>query len=282
MLVAIPLIVNADDFGFSTGVNRGVIECLERGLVRSATIMVNTPGSEEAIAYAARHPEHGFGLHLNLAWGRPLTRRVPTLCRPDGAFLPSPSLMWRLSTGRVDADELEAEIGAQIGALTSRGVAPTHVDSHRHFHVFKSVHVAVTKVAATYGIRRFRLPADSWISRARYDWRACAMRMFCRGLRGHLQRHRLLHPAFFYGNVMMGAAFTGAHLVGVLRHLPSGCGEIMVHPGRPEHDFAQIDPYVEWRAREIDVLGSEAVREAITAGDRELSDYRSLTTLSTG
>ena len=114
------LIVNADDFGLSEGVNEGIVHSHEHGIVTSASLMVWQPAAATAAAAARRHPRLSLGLHVDLAeWER-----------HGGA--------WRLRYGRVDTDDAEAVAGEvdrqleRFRRLTSR--APTHLDSHQHLH----------------------------------------------------------------------------------------------------------------------------------------------------
>jgi chitin disaccharide deacetylase len=114
------LIVNADDFGQGPGVNRGIIEAHERGVVTSASLMVRWPAAAEAAAYARAHPALGIGLHLDLGeWAfrlgewRPVYEVVP---RGDAAAV---SEEWRRQLGR-------------FRELVGRD--PDHLDSHQHVH----------------------------------------------------------------------------------------------------------------------------------------------------
>lgn len=273
----IKLIINADDFGFSPGVNRGIIECLERGYLKSATIMVNTPGSTEALEYARRHHELGFGLHFNIVWGRPVCGRAPSISGSNGAFLRPRHLIPRILSHAVDPEDVAREAGAQIQRCLDSGVKLTHIDSHQHFHVFRPVYDGLLRAAIGHGIKTFRLPMDILTRESRLSWKARLLRVLSRGLASRLQHEGLRHPDRFYGSAMMGAAFTRRHLVSVTHLMPADTSvEVMVHPGRPEPDFRKIDPYVEWREVEIEVLGSAEVRDAIDAAGAVLSDYRAL------
>ncbi|RJQ45728.1 MAG: ChbG/HpnK family deacetylase, partial [Gaiellales bacterium] len=130
------LIINADDFGLSSGVNRGIIECHEAETVTSTTLMAQGAAAEEAAVLAVEHPRLGVGVHLNLTSGRPVlpADRVPSLVDRAGLFPGrSRALLW-LTTGRTRTAHLEAEIAAQIERCRSLGVEPTHVDSHHHLH----------------------------------------------------------------------------------------------------------------------------------------------------
>jgi predicted glycoside hydrolase/deacetylase ChbG (UPF0249 family) len=138
MTVTRYLIVNADDFGLSPGVNRGVVEAHERGIVTSATLMVRWPAAVEAAVYARANPRLGVGLHLDLGewayrggeWVR-LYEVVP---------LDDPSMV---------AAEVERQIDSFFRLL---GRAPTHIDSHQHVHCEEPVRTAVLAAAATLGV----------------------------------------------------------------------------------------------------------------------------------
>lgn len=82
------LIVNADDFGVTAGVSRGILDAVRHGIVRSTTAMVNLPGEADLDADAASLRGLGIGLHLNLTWGRPVAPadRVASLVDGDGRF----------------------------------------------------------------------------------------------------------------------------------------------------------------------------------------------------
>jgi chitin disaccharide deacetylase len=132
------LVVNADDLGMSAGVNRGIFEAHERGIVTSASLMVRWAGAREAAAYAKAHPRLGVGLHLDFAewtirdeeWVR--LYEVVDLDRPR---------------------EVEAEVARQIGLfrhLMDR--PPTHVDSHQHVHQDVRVRRIVEAAAARLGV----------------------------------------------------------------------------------------------------------------------------------
>ncbi|MDQ4068867.1 MAG: ChbG/HpnK family deacetylase [Actinomycetota bacterium] len=125
------LIVNADDFGQSPGINRGVIRAYERGIVRSATLMVRWPAAEEAAAYARDHPEMSVGLHLDLGeWHY-----------TEGD--------WRARYEVVDSDDadaVEAEVERQLGGFRRLvGRYPTHLDSHQHVHRHEPVRTSLRR-----------------------------------------------------------------------------------------------------------------------------------------
>src|SRR5215203_3148938 len=117
------LVVNADDFGISRGVNRGIVEAHRLGLVTSASLMPNLPAAEDALTRAAICPNLGLGLHLTLTAGKPLSppQQVQTLVDAEGQFLVLGTLLARLSLGQVRGDDLRRELAAQVEWALRRG-----------------------------------------------------------------------------------------------------------------------------------------------------------------
>lgn len=131
------LIVNADDFGLSAGVNAGIVQAFEQGIVRSASLMVRQPAAGEAARYARAHPDLGVGLHLDL-WESV----------SDGND-------WRRLYQH--CDEEPAAIAAELRAQFARFVAlvgrpPDHLDTHQHVHRREPVASAVRALVAETGL----------------------------------------------------------------------------------------------------------------------------------
>ena len=139
------LIVNADDFGLARSVSTGIIDVYQAGQLSSTTLMVNMPGTEEAVDLAERHPGLGVGLHFNLTEGCPLTD-ARSLVDADGAFLLRGELIRRSIRGRVEPSEITRELTAQLDRFVSLGLTPTHLDSHQHVHMVPTVFRAMAPV----------------------------------------------------------------------------------------------------------------------------------------
>ena len=154
------LIINADDFGFSEGVTRGIVEAHAAGSVTSASIMANGIDWDNAVRLARATRTLGFGVHLNLVQGRPLLR-VPSLTDPaTNEFYSLGVLALRAVAGRIDRGELEAETRAQIERVRGAGIAVTHLDSHRHAHALPAIFPVVARVVRDAGIRVIRIPRE--------------------------------------------------------------------------------------------------------------------------
>jgi predicted glycoside hydrolase/deacetylase ChbG (UPF0249 family) len=269
------LIINADDLGFAPGVNRGILEAHAAGTLSSASMMVNTPAFTEAAALVRdRAPQLGVGLHLNLLTGRPLSI-VPTLTDPrTGEFHSLGELARRAMIGRVSAGDVRRECDAQLAALSAEGIAPTHLDSHRHTHALPTILPAVLASARDAGIRIVRRPLDQPIvsdpvASTKVFVLHGAWRVAMRDVTAD-DRALLARSPNFRGITLQGAPDVERLLLSLLDRLPSGTTEIMMHPGYDDDVLAAQDPYRHEREREVAALCSVAVRERLSRGDVRL------------
>jgi hopanoid biosynthesis associated protein HpnK len=244
------LILNADDFGLTAGVNRAVAELHRAGMLTSATLMARGAATEEAIEIARSMPALGVGCHVVLVDGEPVLaprRDIPNLADPvSGRFRSSlGGFLERLLTGRIPSSEIEAETAAQIALLQSRGVRLTHIDTHKHVHIFPSMLRPVLRAARAAGIRAVRNPFEpAW------SWRAT--RGASRLRRAEVSLLRLWEPAFrrivaeegfVTTDGALGVLATGTldatTLASLLRNLPAGTWELVTHPGYNDADLAR-------------------------------------------
>ncbi len=147
----ITLIFNADDFGYSKGVNLGIIDAHQNGVVTSATLMMNMPGTEHAIELAKQNPSLGLGIHLALTCGRPLSHRIEpsTILDTNGNFYKNAQ---DLINHKLNPKEIELEWKLQIEKFYSSGLIPTHLDSHHHVHTYPIIRDVMEKLALEYGL----------------------------------------------------------------------------------------------------------------------------------
>lgn len=276
------LVINADDFGFAPGVNRGIVEAHEAGALSSTSMMVNAPAFGEAAELArSRVPRLGVGLHLNLIAGRPLSDASTLMDPRTGVFHSLPELTRRALSGRVSAADVRRECDAQLAALAGVGISATHVDSHRHAHALPGVLPAVVASARAAGVRIVRRPLDQPslgdpVAAAKMlvlhaAWRAAIEKVDREG-------RKLLESApRFRGIGLQGKPDVEARLLAMLDRLPASATEIMLHPGYDDSVLAAQDPYRSEREREVAALCSPAVGARLSRGDIRLVSFADLT-----
>jgi predicted glycoside hydrolase/deacetylase ChbG (UPF0249 family) len=264
------LIVNADDFGLTAGVNRAVGELHAAGVLTSTTLMARARATDNAIAMALNRPTLGVGCHIVLTDGEPalLPREIPTLLDPaTERFYPTlGGFLMRLFSGRIRTKEIEAEAAAQIAVLKRRGLALTHVDTHKHTHMFPSVLRPVLRAARAAGIAAVRNPFEPlWAVRAtpRTPWlrraEESALRWFEPALRRIIAEEGFATTDGTIAVVGTGVLDAGA-VRSLLRQLPAGTWELVTHPGYNDDDLAQVRTRLR-ASREIEMNALRAIAE---------------------
>jgi predicted glycoside hydrolase/deacetylase ChbG (UPF0249 family) len=247
------LIVNADDFGLTAGVSRGILEAHRRGIVTSTTALANLPPGPDLDAEAAGAPGLGMGLHVNLTWGPPVSppAEVPSLVGPDGRF---PHDL-RVVEARAEPDEIRREVDAQLDAFARRfGRSPTHLDSHHHVHRLARVADAVLSAALA-----FRLPLRSQDP----------------GFREGLRRQGARTPDHFRGGDSVEPYWTVERLLDGLAALPVGLTELMCHPGHYDDTLA-YSRYGRQRETELAALCDPEARATLARLDIRLCHFGTL------
>jgi hopanoid biosynthesis associated protein HpnK len=278
------LIVNADDFGLTAGVNRAIAELHAAGVLTSTTLMAHERATDEAIGIGLATPSLSVGCHVVLVDGEPVlpANQVASLLDPrTGRFHQElgPFLL-RLFTGRIRGAEIEAEAAAQIALLQSRGLRLTHVDSHKHTHMFPAVLKPVLRAARKAGIRAVRNPFEPvWAMRA--TPRALLVR------RGEVIALRCFEPAlrriiasegFATTDGTVAVAGTGSLDTGAVRsllaQLPAGTWELVTHPGYCDEDLKKVPTRLQ-ASREVEM---QALRALAEFPDVELISFAGLRT----
>jgi len=253
------LVVNADDFGFTRDVNRGIIEAHTRGILTATTLMANGNAFDDAVALAHRHPGLDVGCHLVLVQGRSLA------CR--GAELPSglPQLVQALLAKRIDP---YSELRPQIAKVLDAGIRPLHLDTHKHTHLWPSVLDAVARLSEEFGIPWVRRPFDLPLTGGGdVPWTKRALSQGLSSLRGHfhskLRAHGCRTTDHFAGFQITGR-YRAAGLSALIRSLPEGLTEFMCHPGFCTDELrGSATRLRESRQRELEALVSPEVRQAL-------------------
>lgn len=243
--------------------------------------MVNTPAFAAAVALVReRAPALGVGLHLNLLTGRPLAP-LSTLANPrTGHFFSLGELARRAFAGRVSAGDVRRECDAQLAALAAEGIAPTHLDSHRHTHALPGILPAVLASARAAGVRVVRRPLDQWSmsdpsATAKMALLSASWRRALHGV-APVDAELLRRSPNFRGIALQGHVDVRSRLLQLLERLPASPTEIMLHPGYDDPVLAAQDPYREEREREVAALCSPVIRERLTRGDIQLVSFRDL------
>jgi len=244
------LIVNADDFGLTGGVNRAIIELNAAGVLTSATLMARAAASSEAIELALTTPSLGVGCHIVLVDGEPVLPpgKIPSLMERRSASFPASltTFLSRLFTGRIDAREIEAEAAAQIAVLKKRGLDLTHVDAHKHTHMFPAVLRPVLRAARAAGIKAVRNPFEpAWAVRATAGaaWARCFEVNLLRKLESRC-RQIIAEEGFTTTDGTIAVVGTGvlnaAAVRSLLTAMPEGKWELVTHPGYNDADLARV------------------------------------------
>ncbi len=249
------LIVNADDFGLTHGVNRAIVACHQRGIVSSATLMATGRCFDEAVALADQIPELSVGCHIVLVDGEPLlpASEVRSLLAPgtNHFFHSIAEVLRAVARGRFRADEVEAEAGAQLARLQGSKIEVSHFDSHKHTHMFPSLLRPLLRAAAAHGITAVRNPFEAPGVIGFGDARASKTLLVRKAetalLRIVLYRRwlRTVRVAgFTTTDGSLGVAATGTldepRLRAMLKRMPPGTWELVCHPGYNDGDLAAV------------------------------------------
>lgn len=229
------LIVNADDFGLSPAVNRGILELHQAGFVTSATLMVNMPGAEDAVRIAKESPALGVGMHFNLTYGSPVAppAQVPSLVDEQGRFSQKFS-KWK-------ERDVVVELLAQYDRFLESGLRPTHLDSHQHVHKYRFVYRPMVYLAHCYKIPMRRVGWEHTIGI---------------GLPHPPSADRFILDTYFKPGGTQ-------KMVRHLRKLKPGVTELMCHPGYVDEPLREHCEWTDVRVAELRSLQAPEVIAAI-------------------
>jgi chitin disaccharide deacetylase len=292
------LIVNADDFGLTTGVNRAIVEGHTRGIVTSSTLMANGTAFDDAVRLAKTVPGLSVGCHIVLIDGEPvldsakLTSLTSSRSTKAGSVKPGfrdslKSFAARALSGRLDPPQIEAEATAQIRKLQTAGIAVSHIDSHKHTHLFPAVLNPLLRAAGNCGIQAVRNPfgprrplkSGELLIRPGLWTRYAEVRI----LRTLASKFRATakHEGFVAPDGTFGIVVTGALDENMFRAIaaiiPEGTWEFVCHPGYNDADLQSANTRLrESRETELRVLTMPEAREVLSSRGIELISYRDL------
>lgn len=283
------LVVTGDDFGFSRGVNRAIVEAHEKGVLTSASLMVTGDAWEEAVSLARAHPRLAVGLHLVIVCGRSVLpeAEVPHLVDSAGFFRTSPTRAGLLYQLHPEARaELRREIRAQLERFRQTGLPLDHVDGHLHLHVHPVVVDVLAELAGEFEIPAVRFPSEDFRLALRLDRTKIAAKVAASTVFGLLRRRgarRLREAGVAVADRVYGLHSTGRVNEGYLARLAPRIGEgwteIYCHPASPEPGEPLNGPPGAG-ARELAALVSARVRSAIASEDLILTTSREVVAAS--
>lgn len=254
------LIVNADDFGLSPGVSRGIIQAHREGILTSTTFMVNFPWAAEMAPMLEEAPNLGVGLHLNLTTGGPVLppEQVPSLVGRDGQFARSP---WRI-LARIRPEEARREWAAQVEmGVALLGRTPTHVDTHRYLQGYPPLCEAMLAVAKQFGIKAVRILSPQFVPTGTFRRWSPAGFLVERALARSAAMTRqsgLGHP-----DVTLAGDFDLAGLLQRLDRVGEGVTELVSHPGEVDEALLGLTSLREHRLAELAALTAPEARRRV-------------------
>jgi hopanoid biosynthesis associated protein HpnK len=284
------IILNADDFGRSAGINAAVMEAHRRGVLTSASLMVMGDAVEEAVILARDTPTLAVGLHVVVAAGRAALPhgQIPHIVDHSGYFPGDPfRIGLRYFFSRMAQEELSREMEAQFDRFAATGLALSHVDGHLHMHVHPTVLSLLLPLAVRYGAHGLRVPRDDYWLALGYDrhraginavqaivfgllCRRCARSLASHNSTDGDKRYPLVAADRVYG-LMQTGQMQEAYVLRVLRRLRVPTAELYFHPSRlPEGEPLGPNP------GDLAALLSPAVRQTIQEQGLSLATYPTL------
>jgi hopanoid biosynthesis associated protein HpnK len=284
------LIVNADDLGWTAGVNRGIAEAHRNGIVTSTSLLSNGTAFEQGVEMARATPGLGVGVHLNLSDGVPVAppELVTSLLNDDGVFEGGPeTLLLRMARRALVLNEIEQEWDAQIAKIRAAGIEPTHLDGHKHVHMLPGLFEIALRLAKRHGIGAVRVSHEASSLRTalsagegqhagvvmKQGVQARGLKLLARDAREMAERAGIATADYFCGIAQTGE-LTREGVAQLLRNLPDGTTELMCHPGYVDSDLEKSPTRLQDSRRiEMEILTDTAIRNLVASQGIRLIDY---------
>ena len=284
------LIVNADDLGWTEGVNRGIAETHRNGIVTSASLLANGAAFASGVEIARTTPALGVGVHLNLSDGEPVADRdlVTRLLNDRGELEGRPeSLLLKLARRSVLLEEVELEWDAQIQKVRDVGIEPTHLDGHRHVQMLPGLFEIALRLAKRHGIAAVRISHEESNLRSalssgakqngtvvmKQGVQARGLKLLARDAREQAERAGIAAADYFCGIAQTGE-LTREGVLRLLEILPEGTTELMCHPGYVDEDLAKSATRLQAsRQTEVEILTNTQIRNLVASQGIRLVDY---------
>ena len=284
------LIVNADDLGWTDGVNRGIVEAFHHGIVTSTSLLANGAAFAGGVEAARSAPGLGVGVHLNLSDGSPVADRetVTSLLNNDGEFAGGPeNLLLRRARRELSLAEVENEWDAQIQKVRDAGISPTHLDGHKHVHMLPGLFETALKLAKRHDIGAIRVSLEASSLRAalssgskqnagvvmKQGVQARGLKLLARDAREQAERAGISTADYFCGIAQTGE-LTREGVKQFVKSLPDGTTELMCHPGYADAALQKTPTRLQdSRQTELQILTDTGIRNLVASMGIRLIDY---------
>ena len=284
------LIVNADDLGWTDGVNRGIVEAFHHGIVTSTSLLANGAAFAGGVEAARLAPGLGVGVHLNLSDGPPVAERetITSLLNDDGEFAGGPEkLLLRRARRGLRLAEVESEWDAQIQKVRDAGIAPTHLDGHKHVHMLPGLFEIALKLAKRHDIGAIRVSLEASSLRAalssgskqhagvvmKQGVQARGLKLLARDAREQAE-HAGISTADYFCGIAQTGELTRDGVAQFVKSLPDGTTELMCHPGYADAALQKTRTRLQdSRQTELRILTDTAIRNLVASLGIRLIDY---------
>ena len=284
------LIVNADDLGWTDGINRGIAEAFRNGIVTSTSLLANGAAFDSGVAAAKSAPGLGVGVHLNLSDGPPVAdpESVTSLLNDEGLFAGGPeNLLLRRARRGLSLNEVESEWDAQIQRVRDAGISPTHLDGHKHVHMLPGLFGIALRLAKRHDIGAIRVSLEASSLRAalsagnkqrsgvvmKQGVQARGLKLLARDAREQAERAGIATADYFCGIAQTGE-LTLEGVTQFLKSLPEGTTELMCHPGYADAALQKTATRLQdSRQTELEILTDTGVRNLVASQGIRLIDY---------
>ena len=260
------LIVNADDFGLTEAVNKGVVKSFTTGILTSTSIMANGKAFEHAVKIAHENPDLDIGIHLTLIEEEPVIKRelIQSLVLENGFFYKNAvDFTKRYFSGGISINEVKIELTAQIEKVLDYGIKLTHIDSHQHIHMLPKILDVTLELSKKYNIPFIRLPKESFSKRMFRNLNNLPrlMEMTALNFVCSLGQNKIHRKTDHFVGFFRGGKLNKENLISLINHLPEdGICELMCHPGMEDKE----NPYSHW--------GYHSHEEMLALSDKEVKN----------
>jgi len=284
------LIVNADDLGWTDGVNRGIVEAFHHGIVTSTSLLANGAAFAGGVEAVRSAPGLGVGVHLNLSDGPPVANPevVTSLLNDNAEFAGGPqSLLLRRARRGLLLVEVEDEWDAQIQKIVDAGITPTHLDGHKHVHMLPGLFEIAVRLAKRHGIGAIRVSLETSSLRAalssgskqhagvvmKQGVQARGLKLLARDVRAQAE-HAGISTADYFCGIAQTGELTREGVVQLVKSLPDGTTELMCHPGYADAALQKTPTRLQnSRQAELQILTDTAIRNLVASLGIRLIDY---------